>query len=251
MPGRWTDDLLPVLPLQKGVCSLCRGWSPHGYERCARCHFLLREATVVPIPVILPLALSIKQTRLGIALRQYKDASSAAERAGQRATLESLLAYGMQHLSCLHRISGVSFDLATWIPSSRDRSGPHPLEALLRGNSDLAPRLVEALVRTEVSVAPRTFSEQQFAPCADVKGRNVLVLDDTWTTGSSLLSASRTLLDAGARSVHGLVLGRHFNPSHKEGIVYVDHARQAGFTLEFCSLCDERDASKGLLSRAG
>jgi len=251
MPGQWTEELLPLLPRQPGVCSLCRGWSPEGYERCVKCHFLLMEAGVDPVPVVLPLALSIKQTPLGGALRQYKDGVSAEEREAHRTHLDWLLRYGMKHLPCLTRTVGASFSLATWMPSGRHRLGVHPLEDLLRRNAELAPHLVETLVRTEIPVAARTFSRRQFVVCADVNRRHVLLVDDTWTTGASILSASRSLLDAGARSVHCLVLGRHFNPSHKEGVVYVDHARQAGFNLEFCSLCDNRDASKGLLDRAG
>lgn len=37
---------------------------------------------------------------------------------------------------------------------------------------------------------------------ADVKGRSILLIDDVCTTGSTLLSASKALSDAGAKEIH-------------------------------------------------
>ena len=41
-----------------------------------------------------------------------------------------------------------------------------------------------------------------------IAGRNVLVVDDVMTTGSTADEIARTLLDAGARSVNVLTLAR-------------------------------------------
>jgi hypothetical protein len=44
---------------------------------------------------------------------------------------------------------------------------------------------------------------------AALPGARVLLLDDTWTTGSSAQSAAMALREAGASSIITVVLGRH------------------------------------------
>ena len=43
---------------------------------------------------------------------------------------------------------------------------------------------------------------------AAVEGKDILLVDDVWTTGSTLKEAARTLKDAGAKTVWGLTLAR-------------------------------------------
>lgn len=42
-----------------------------------------------------------------------------------------------------------------------------------------------------------------------VAGKNVLLIDDTWTTGAAMQSAAAALKGAGASVVAGVVIGRH------------------------------------------
>lgn len=43
---------------------------------------------------------------------------------------------------------------------------------------------------------------------ADIRGRRILLVDDVVTTGATMTSAATTLLQAGAREVHGLAFAR-------------------------------------------
>lgn len=50
-----------------------------------------------------------------------------------------------------------------------------------------------------------------------VKGKRILLCDDVLTTGSTLREAARTLKEAGAKSVVGIILASTDNRLHKEG----------------------------------
>jgi hypothetical protein len=52
---------------------------------------------------------------------------------------------------------------------------------------------------------------------AAVPGARVLLIDDTWTTGSSAQSAAMALRRAGAHAVVTLVLGRHIGLADAAG----------------------------------
>ena len=78
-------------------------------------------------------------------------------------------------------------------PTLLIRTGVTPRSA---GQNYAAKRAAAAALRDVLEVT------------ADVRGLNVLVFDDVCTTGSQLDVAAAVLLEAGARSVEGLVLAR-------------------------------------------
>jgi orotate phosphoribosyltransferase len=66
-----------------------------------------------------------------------------------------------------------------------------------------------------VASGERDFDPQRFRAEERLSGESVLLLDDTWTTGSSARSASHVLLEAGASSVALVVIGRHLRPEYE------------------------------------
>ena len=68
----------------------------------------------------------------------------------------------------------------------------------------------------------------RFRATQPLPGAAVLLLDDTWTTGSTAQSAAVALHAAGARHVAVVVLGRHLNPAG------LGHAGGEPFRLEHC-----------------
>ncbi|MBI5754985.1 ComF family protein [Candidatus Peregrinibacteria bacterium] len=54
------------------------------------------------------------------------------------------------------------------------------------------------------------FSAFSLAPDADIVGKNILLIDDVCTTGSTLIQCAEILKRHGAKNVTGLVLGRGF-----------------------------------------
>jgi hypothetical protein len=98
-------------------------------------------------------------------------------------------------------------DLWAVVPTGRGRFGEHPLAALA------APCL--RLPRVSFSARPgaedrgRELDPAWLRVAAPVRGLDVLLLDDTWVTGSSAQSAAVALKLAGAGRVAIVVLGRH------------------------------------------
>lgn len=85
-----------------------------------------------------------------------------------------------------------------------------PLSKLL--NVPLAPlalnRLVHSTPQTGLSRQARTQSTQAFAPTAQVYGKNIALIDDIMTTGTTIRHATTALLQGGAARVHIIVLAR-------------------------------------------
>jgi hypothetical protein len=246
MAGLTLEQLIPVLPTRPGstgVCRICHGVAPEGYVRCFPCHQLRDEAQLPAELKTLPLAISLAESPLAIALFRYKnDYLGDTPQSYFQAQVLQLLSFGLRHLSCLSSESNVSFSIATWVPSGRQRSGIHPLEELLQASSD--SRLVEHLLSTlEPGGGPaieHQFSPRRFTASRIVHGQHILLIDDTWTRGASIFSAAHALYEAGAKSVNCLVIGRHMNPGHQDPDRYLDRAKSLGFDPRYCTFCDTR-----------
>jgi orotate phosphoribosyltransferase len=80
------------------------------------------------------------------------------------------------------------------------------------------------------------FSESKFHPTTRLQGQAILLIDDTWTTGSSAQSAAAALKKAGAGRIAGVVIGRHLNREWHE-----NDRRLRGIAQPFewakCALC--------------
>jgi adenine/guanine phosphoribosyltransferase-like PRPP-binding protein len=63
---------------------------------------------------------------------------------------------------------------------------------------------------------------------------NVLLIDDTWTTGSNAQSAAFALKDAGASSVGFVVIGRYIVRDYEDHGARLD-ARPLPFRWETCA----------------
>jgi len=97
------------------------------------------------------------------------------------------------------------------VPSGRGRAGPHPLRALAA--PCLALPWVSMRPRPGGDPWARSLDAGRFRAGHEVAGAEVLLLDDTWASGSSAQSASVALKQAGARAVAVVVIGRHVPPA--------------------------------------
>lgn len=234
------SELTPILGQQPGVCRVCRGWSLQ-YPRCWHCQTYALKFDVQPVPKVLPLGLSVKGAPLGHALRQYKDGTTAAQREAQAEKLRDLLAVmTRRHEACLARVSQVEdFDLVTWVPSAKRSDDAHPLRSLIAQVPQLAGRFADTL-EANGQQPEHVWVGGRWRLKAEVTGRRVLLIDDTWTNGASTLSAARLMQRASADVVSIMVLGRHFNPDFMQGHLYQRHADAIGFSPDECTSCDRR-----------
>jgi hypothetical protein len=191
-----------------GLCALCRGPARSGQDRCFRCD---RYAEYLPglLPdVVVPVAYAPKGGPHATNLWRYKSGHPGA--AAAQAELRALLLVFLRaHGTCVWRRAGAPGPShVAVVPSRRGRSGAHPLERLAAPYLTLS-RARLALARPDDPAAhdpdPSRFRAERLA------GASVLLLDDTWTTGASAVSAAAALRLAGARSVALVVLGRHLD----------------------------------------
>lgn len=124
------------------------------------------------------------------------------------------------HDDCM-RAADRGWDAAAFVPSRTPREGLHPVTGIARNVSRLAaddpasggPHEIK---RVSLELGPvnvsRVANAARFAvpdKSRDrIEGKRVLLVDDTWTTGTSVQSAAATLKAAGAASVTGLCIAR-------------------------------------------
>jgi len=141
------------------------------------------------------------------------------------------------HERCLARRAGAtSFAVVTTVPSSdRERDARHPLPDVVgRLVQPTADRFERLLHRSDEPVEPRTVDERKYEPTRQLAGEDVLLVDDTWTTGANAQSATLALKGAGAGAVGVVVIGRHIHDD------YGDNAQRLKalprFSWERCAL---------------
>ncbi|TDO06548.1 hypothetical protein EV580_6648 [Mycobacterium sp. BK086] len=202
------------------TCSICT--TPvDGYPTCWRCSQSASLAGVADL--VVPLTYAIAGQQSAVMLRHYKDDLNAGVRFQHLRIINWLLYLGLaQHQPCIEALVGQPITRRLAIPSLRGRPGLHPFLALAHdmGAADRSPLLAAAPHATE----DRIVTDEQFVLCPpiDLTGQHVLILDDTWTTGSRAQSAALTLRRAGAERISVLVIGRWVDPD------FADNARFLG-----------------------
>jgi hypothetical protein len=201
-------DLRAPVPGAAGLCLVCRGPAGPGSLWCYQCDLHRQCAPGALSDLVVPVAYAVKGGAHARRLWLYKSAGASAGSASAAGStlLALLLVFLRDHGSCVAGAAGGSAPthLAV-VPTGRSRPGVHPLRSLI------APYLAGPWA--ELAARPgaehvRDLDPERFA-ARPPAGSRVLLLDDTWTTGSSAQSAAMALRLAGARSVTTVVLGRH------------------------------------------
>ncbi|HWD09743.1 MAG TPA: hypothetical protein VHA57_11700, partial [Actinomycetota bacterium] len=195
-----------VPPAGPGVCSSCHAACRPGRDRCYAC-FVTSGQVIQPAAGVTPISLFRAGDGLWHLLRRYKDGATAAERRRCRRGLSRLLSHFLcVHLACAAPGMGDGWVL-TAVPSTRRRRDRFPMERVIRAS----PWLRRRYRRTLVTGAPpghNRADDAAFAVIGDVTGLEVVLVDDTYTTGASVQSAASALHRAGARVAGVVVIGR-------------------------------------------
>ncbi len=196
------------------VCRFCTGPTPPGTARCYCCAVLARQLRMPPVPVVAAAWYRTGDQVHGI-LRGYKDAPLAEARAAAVVEARVLLAGVADRLE-----QGgpgrrrIRFDAVVTVPSTRRRGRP-PVDRLIEGVPALRHRLVGALVRGPAPLDHLVASADGFAVTAAgtaLRGRRVLLVDDSYTTGARAQSAAAALRAARVHPVAVAVAGRVVAP---------------------------------------
>ena len=222
-----------VPPGGEGVCEVCHAATRRGKRRCFAC-FRTSAQVTMPTERVVPISLYRTGDNLWYALRRYKDGRDAALRRRLGRRLGRLLSrFLRRHLACI--APGLSPDWRiTVVAPTRRRSQRHPLEKVVRRSRWLRRRYIRTL-RTAARPGHHAASDRAFKVIRDVGGLELVVVDDTFTTGASVQSAVSALRLAGARVVAVVVIGRVVNPdANPEEAALWAAARKTSWRLNRC-----------------
>lgn len=186
---------------------------------------------------MVPVSYAIKRTQHAHGLAAYKASVPSVEI--QTNLLNLLLFFIAEHLGCVARTAHITrWSHVAVVPSTRMRSGEHPLRVLLGDRIGLP--WVDFSVNPNIASEVREFRADRFRVLGeDLRGAHVLLLDDTWTTGSRVQSVSYALKLAGAERVAAVVLGRHANPEWDGWKPIIREIKDRAFRLDSCLVHDE------------
>jgi predicted amidophosphoribosyltransferase len=217
-----------------GVCSHCFDLTAGG-SHCPHC-----SHDAAWIDAMAPISYSIGGEQLHHALVGYKRYLGTPARYFAVGLAAVLWRHLGGHEACLARAAGgEAFQVVTTVPSSdAGRGDTHPLHRLV---ADLVrpvrPRYERLLRRTDAAVVAHRFNADRYQAIADVRGRSVLLIDDTLTTGANAQSAAAALKAAGAERVAAVVIGRYVNRTWRQNDRQLRGLAQP-FDWARCALCD-------------
>ena len=216
-----------------GVCGVCFNLTS-GYGRCYAC-----SRGEQWLDAMLPISYSVAHEQLHQALWAYKRTSGPLARRFAIELAAVLWRYLARHERCLAMATGADdFDLVSTVPAgSVERDGDQPLRAIVGRHVGITrARYERVLVRSDVDCTPREFDLSRYMPIAEVAGRRVLLIDDTWTSGASAQSAAAVLKHAGAALVAAVMIGRHVNREWGENHRRLQ-ALESPFDWGRCAVC--------------
>jgi hypothetical protein len=208
---------VPPPPAGPGICRVCHT-SSGDYPRCYSCN-ATRGLVAHPLRLVVPISLTRTDltAQLHNVLRDYKYADDPAVRGKHRLHIAAILERFLGgHRSCIEGAAGTVYDTITVVPSKQGRVGAHPLERAIA----LAPSLRglhERLLEPGPGVIGRNApADDGFVANEHTRGRRVLLVDDTFTSGAKLQSAASALTLGGATVIAGVVVGRVVDVSDTE-----------------------------------
>lgn len=181
----------------RGLCSTCGQAIEPRYTQCYRCHQATVGAAAVGSPRLADqvaiLAYGGGTLQSSQLLHGYKEPIATTAGDDRRTVVLLLLRAAFHfHRLCLER--GDPFRYFSVVPSTKSRPD-HPLGDLVRSWLTAAG-LREMSLRATDNAAGRVVDLAKFdAP--RIEGGHVLLIDDTWTTGSNVQSAAWSLRPPG------------------------------------------------------
>jgi predicted amidophosphoribosyltransferase len=191
-----------------GVCSRCFNLTG-GYDQCFSC---TRQEPV--LDALVPISYSVAHEQLHAALAGYKRVDGVGARLLGIELAAVLWRFLAGHERCLARAAGSDgFEIVTTVPSSDPvRDEAHPLRWIVGELvASTRSRHERLLTRSRAEAPSREFSPSRYLTARSLLGEDVLLIDDTWTTGASAQSAAAALRAAGCGAVGAVVIGRHVN----------------------------------------
>jgi predicted amidophosphoribosyltransferase len=195
-----------------GICPICRTFHDPAFAQCVSC------IGTTELDVVVPISYAPRGDQLAHALRGYKDERFYATRYHHGIRLAAILwRFLRDHEVHVAQAAGVeSFDVVAVVPSkttAADEARPGLRTIVGTVVEHTAPRFERLLRPTDAEIVGRYFDPDRYATARPLDGESILLIDDTWVSGSSVQSAAAALRQAGAGPVAGVVIGRWLTPS--------------------------------------
>jgi hypothetical protein len=214
------------------TCAVCAA-PVDGFTWCWRCQQDRRIPGLADL--VVPLTYAIGGTQSATLLWHYKDDPMRKVREQHTLILNWLLYLAISlHERCVGEVVGLPVSLRVTIPSLSGRTGLHPFSALAQWMNAVNGSVL--LAPAPGAMCDRVVSCGKFvvAPDARLDGQHVLVLDDTWTTGSNAQSAALALRRAGAAAVSVMVIGRWLSPNYGANAPFIRGYLQNDYDTAAC-----------------
>jgi hypothetical protein len=227
-----------VIRRPKVTCRVCAA-PADGFDHCWRCGHDRRIAGLADVAA--PLTYAIGNTQSGDLLQHYKNDPVREVRQRHSVVIKWLVFLGIAlHERCITAAAGLPVSLRVVIPSLTSRPGQHPFVEIVRTMNAVSERAV--LVPAPAANCDRVTRADKFSLEPDIRldGQHVLVLDDTWTTGSNAQSAALTLRRAGAAAVSVMVVGRWLSPQFGINADFVEARLQRAYDPTICPVTGDR-----------
>lgn len=222
---RHRDLFRPVPRLVEGVvCRYCCG-AVSGYAQCYSCKELLLGAECPPElrSRIVPMTVVLNPSPWYSVLLNYKR-TQWHEYAHVVASLPYL--WLQEHRSRIDALLGGPADIVSVVPSKRGVA--YDAQPLQRALGIVIP-MRERLRQTLECADPAAYHRMKYTPNmfrvagGIVHDKRIVLVEDTWITGATALSAAGHLIEAGAASVVVVPLAREVKPAfHGADHPYLD-----------------------------
>lgn len=195
------------LPAQ--TCACCRGSfaMQDGHQICGPCASY-PSADVADITA--SVVYGVDGTQSAKLMYGYKSTPHSAVLAQRIASLAAVALRG--HVDCASKILGVPCTLWATVPSLRNIGSDHPLRNILLGFARPAAEIGVVATDAAKDKTPsecRVYNPAFYAVTTPIPdGAHVMLVDDTWTSGSHAQSVATALKQAGAIKVSTLAIAR-------------------------------------------
>lgn len=221
LPSYYLAAVVPEVPLGLRLCGLCRTPILEAYQWCYPCG----QAPGRARPDLVGFTTyAVKDEQAAMDMHRYKDQRPSAQAVSG---VRLLLDHGLAHLECAERLTGQEIDAVAVMPS-RSHYEQDRASMLQRMCAQVLP---PGLPRLDLQPSQGAASTRRLEAGAfqvgDCQGvSHVLLIDDTWVSGATVMSATAALRSAGATRVSALVLARWLDRKYPATKNFVDRVTE-------------------------
>lgn len=199
------------------TCDECFGIVSN-YSRCWTCKHLFDEAPSELRGMMVPMSTARNPSPWYSKLVGYKH----FEREHQLAVAALSHLFVITHQEKIEGLLGGEIDAIAIVPSTRGKTfEDQPLRHTLEMSPFFRGKLMPLVsYRTGVSVPRQTYTPEAFPCSREAKDARILLVEDTWVSGSKAVSTAGALVEAGAKAV---VIATVARLVEKPGYFSADH----------------------------